>query len=130
MIYGNETNMAPCKPWSESEPTCDKDILNLVNLTSLEDNHILHKQFYLVQDDCTDGEMKIAFLDNDEYVYLSYNDQVNSSVIVGDDNECFVIKYQLCGPDSVSFQSNGDTLLYLTACNGTITMKQQFDFCG
>ena len=129
-IYGNDTFMAPCKPWTESEP-CEKDILNLVSLTSLEDDHILHKQLYLLQDDCVDGEMKIAFLDdNGEYVHLSYNDQVNSSVTVGDDNECFILKHQLCGPDSITFQSNGDTLLILTACNGAVTMKQPFDFCG
>ena len=133
----DETLMAPCTLWSENEPLCQKEVGTITSAKS-EDNaaansvdKILHQQFKLIQDDCEEGEIKIVFYDdNDDPGYLSYNEHVNSSVTIGDDSQCFVLKHNLCGPNSISFESVNDAGLVLTSCNGIIKMMPHFDSCG
>ena len=123
----DNTQMESCESWTATKP-CGKDI---ASISTLPDDKIKHHKFHMEQDDCGDGETKLVFYDDKENPgYISYNDQVNSSVTIGDENECLKLRYGICGPKSVSFLSSKDNGLILTNCEGSIEMKQQFDHCG
>ena len=87
--------------------------------------------FKISSDDC-DAGVKIELVDINTMEptgnFLSYTDTVNSSIKVGDDEQCFIIKDALCGPNSISFTTPGD--LFLTYCTNLLLLREEFDFCG
>ena len=115
-----------CSSWSDTEP-CEEEYLQL---SDLKDTDIVTDIFKISADDCVDG-IKLELIDSTLMTptgsFLSYTETVNSSLIVGEDDEhCLKMKVGLCGPDSISFTTPGD--LYLTFCNSIIMLKQEFDF--
>ena len=60
---------------------------------------------------------------------LFYTTTFPEAVELGASGTCFKMKKNLCGPDSLSFFSReGD--LVLTNCDGTLTMRKEYDYCG
>ena len=67
-------------------------------------------------------------LNNTEFK-LSYLSLPNYPVELSNTATCFRTKKNLCGPDSLSFFSEeGD--LVLTNCDGTLSMRKEYDHCG
>ena len=126
---GDDTLMEECTSWSAEKP-CETEVLTL---SETPDAGILVADtFKFNKDNCGDEEFKIEIVNKDDGKasgeFLSYLDSTNSSVQVGDDEQCFVIRHGLCGPDSVSFKTRND--FFLTFCDGVIMLKQEFDYCG
>ena len=126
----DDSLMEECTSWSDTEP-CDTEVLT-ISETPTETDILIADTFKLKQDDCSDGEFKIELINKDDGEpsgdFLSYLDSTNSTVGVGDDEKCFLIKYGLCGPDSVTFTTPND--FFLTFCDGVILLKLEFDHCG
>ena len=124
--------MEDCSSWSDTEP-CEEEYLHLSDLQNLRDKDIVTDIFRISPDDCVDDGIKLELIDGNSMEptgsFLSYTDTVNSSLIVGeDDEECLNLKVGLCGPDSITFTTPGE--LYLTFCDSILLFKQEFDFCG
>ncbi len=125
----DDTLMEECTSWSAEKP-CEAEVLTLSETP--EADILVADTFKLNKDDCGDEEFKIEIINKDDGKasgeFLSYLDSTNSSVQVGDDEQCFVIRHGLCGPDSITFKTRND--FFLTFCDGVIMLKQEFDYCG
>ena len=122
--------MEDCSSWSDTEP-CEEEHLHLTD--PMRDKDIVTEIFRIATDDCVDDGIKLELIDSTSMTptgsFLSFTDTVNSSLMVGEDDEqCLNMKVGLCGPDSITFTTPGD--LYLTACDSILMFKQEFDFCG
>ncbi len=125
----NDAMMDECTFWSAEKP-CEAEVLTISETPETE--ILVADTFKLNKDDCSDEEFKIEIINKDDGKasgeFLSYLDSTNSSVEVGDDEQCFVVQHGLCGPDSVTFKTGND--FFLTFCDGVIMLKQEFDYCG
>ena len=108
------------------------DCLTIAEIPSNEEDVLIVYTFKLNKDDCSDGEIKIELISRDSGEasgeFLSYLDSTNSSISVGDTEQCFVIKHGLCGPDSITFTTANE--FFLTFCEGVLMLRQEFDYCG
>ena len=122
--------MDDCSSWSDTEP-CEEEFLQISDKMSTKDENFVTDIFKISSDDC-DAGVKIELVDINTMEptgnFLSYTDTVNSSIEVGDDEQCFIIKDALCGPNSISFTTPGD--LFLTFCNNLLLLREEFDYCG
>ena len=76
-----------------------------------------------------DGEKEVQIELRETGWQLFYTATFPEAVELGASGTCFQMKKNLCGPDSLSFFSKeGD--LVLTACDGTLTMRKEYDHCG
>ena len=125
----DESLLDECTSWSDTEP-CETELLTISEIPKKE--ILVADTFKLAKDDCSDGEFIIELINKDDGEpsgdFLSYLDSTNSTVGVGDDEKCFLIKLGLCGPDSITFTTPND--YFLTVCDGMILLKLEFDHCG
>ena len=124
--------MEDCTSWTDTE-ACDKKILTLIDISNIGDASVLTNMFQVTDsDDCSGGGVKIETVDTTDMSpsgeFLSYLDTVNSTLELGDEEQCFTLVHGLCGPDSISFKSPGN--LYLTFCDNALIMKEEYDHCG
>ena len=124
--------MEECTAWTDTE-ACDKKILTLVDIGNIGDASVLTNMFQVTDaDDCSGGGVKIEAVDTTGMSpsgdFLSYLDMVNSTLELGDEEQCFTLVHGLCGPDSISLKSPGN--LFVTFCDNTIIMKEEYDHCG
>ena len=122
--------LGKCQPWSVSEPCEIKPRLVAEKRTETSGN-----TFSLEHKLCN-GEMGVdielvGISDglNKTGLKLSYLPVSHYPVELSETGTCFRTERNLCGPDSLSFFSEeGD--LVLTNCDGELTMRKEYDFCG
>ena len=121
----------PCQPWSDSEPCNNKQPSVTKKLEPSDGNTF---SFRMNIQSCRKSGVKIELVDisdglNKTGLKLFYWPVPNYPVELQIIGECFQVKKNLCGPDSLSFFSNqGD--LVLTNCAGALTMRREYDYCG
>ena len=122
-----------CTAWSDSAP-CETETLTIspAPANQEEEDNVITDTFRIAQEDCDEGQFKIELINKDDGEpsgdFLSYYEKSNSSVVAGEDDQCFLLAHGLCGPDSISFKTPND--FFLTFCNGEIMLKLEFDHCG
>ena len=122
-----------CTAWSDSAP-CETETLTIsaAPANQEEEDNVITDTFRIAQEDCDEGQFKIELMNKDDGEpsgdFLSYFEKSNSSVVAGEDDQCFLLAHGLCGPDSISFKTPKD--FSLTFCNGEIMLKLEFDHCG
>lgn len=124
----DDTLMDECTSWSQAEPC---HTVGVTISETPEAGILFAETFKFNKDDCSDGEFKIEIIMESGEAsgeFLSFLDSVNSSVKVGEAEQCLEIKHGLCGPDSITFVTENE--FFLTFCDGVIMLKQEFDFCG
>ena len=124
--------MEDCTAWTDTE-ACDKKTLALIDIGNIADDRVHTNMFQIyVADDCSDEGVKIETVDSTTMTpsgeFLSYLDKVNSTLEVGEEEQCLTMVHGLCGPDSISFHSPQN--LFVTFCDDTILLKEEFDHCG
>ena len=125
--------MADCTVW-DAQQTCDKKILSIIDNGPRELNgaDIFTHLFKLHPDDCTNDRVKIEAVERVSMEptgqFLSFVDIVNSTLHIGDDDQCLSVIHGLCGANSVSFQT--PEKLFVTSCNGQIILREEYDHCG
>ena len=122
-----------CTAWSDSAP-CETEALTIspAPANQEEEKNVITDTFRIAQEDCSEGQFKIELINKDDGEpsgdFLSYFEKSNSSVVAGEDDQCFLLAHGLCGPDSISFKTPKD--FFLTFCNGVIMLKLEYDHCG
>ena len=121
----------PCQPWNDSEP-CSNKKPTVTNKLEPSDGNTF--SFRMNIKSCRKTGVKIELVDISDglnktglklFSWPVPNYPVELQII----GECFQVKKNLCGPDSLSFFSNqGD--LVLTNCAGVLTMRKEYDYCG
>ena len=132
-VFDPATDLETCDDTWDENSACDRDVLTLKKKVGGEKI----QTFKFNKDHCPAGVSVEMIETEDSGVTgpgrrrkLRYVRAVDG--LVGPDEglwSCFHLKYELCGPNSVSFVTfSGD--LFLTKCDGKIMLKEEFDFCG
>ena len=122
-----------CTAWRDSAP-CETEALTIsaAPANQEEEDDVITDTFRIAQEDCSEGQFKIELINKDDGEpsgdFLSFLEKSNSSVVAGEDDQCFMLVHGLCGPDSISLKTPKD--FFLTFCNGVIMLKLEFDHCG
>ena len=124
--------MEDCTAWTDTE-ACDKKTLALIDIGNIADDRVHTSMFQIyISDDCSDEGVKIETVDSTTMTpsgeFLSYLDKVNSTLEVGEEEQCLTLVHGLGGPDSISFHSPQN--LFVTFCDDTMWLKEEFDHCG
>ena len=131
-------NLESCSPWNETEPCYWKHAVVLNRNDAVTDNKVF--TFKLSSENCQDESEVEVELVTSELVsgskefnvtgrYLKYFPILNSLVEVRGLGNCFKVRRNLCGADSVSFFDKEKDLV-MTNCQGTLLMKTEYDPCG
>ena len=130
-----QATLLQCQPWSETEP-CD----NTQHILTEKRKATVGNTFSVDYKPCM-GEkgVGIEFVDisdistglNKTGWNLFHLSLPNYPVELRKTIKCFRIKKNLCGPGSLSFFSKDKKRnLVLTNCDGALTMRKEYDYCG
>ena len=124
-------NMLECSEWSDTQE-CSRKLLHILPSAEVLSESIDH-QFMISPGGCSDGSIQLEILDallTPTQEFLTHSKFPFSVVEAGSNDPkttCFKVHYNLCGPDSITFESSH---LFMTACHGLLQMNPEHEDCG